>query len=121
MSNLGLECAGSCLQRCSEYQRGEARQGTPPPRRTDPTGRAPATAALAPNPGGLRNPRPRAPTPASLSPGMGMDPGISPFPLLCQALPALEQGAASPCSTQITPDGRNAAFYSILKPAGRTD
>lgn len=30
MSNSGLECVGSCLQCCSEYQRGEARRGTPP-------------------------------------------------------------------------------------------
>lgn len=54
MSNSGLECIGSCLQCCSEYQRGEARRGKPP--LTYPTGRAPAAAALAPTPAGLLTP-----------------------------------------------------------------
>lgn len=36
MSNSGLECVGSCLQCCSEYQRGEARQA---PLLPCPTGR----------------------------------------------------------------------------------
>lgn len=128
MSNSGLECVGSCLQCCSEYQRGEARQGTPPPLLTYPTGRAPGTAALARNPGGLvtlaRQRRHQPPHP----PGWGRLPGSRPS--CCSAhlcpLPSWhtrwnQLPRAVPAGARLVPDGRNDACYSILKPAGRTD
>lgn len=69
MSNSGLECAGSCLQRCSEYQRGEARPGTPPPPwLTRPRREGCRHSCAGTDPGRARNPRPRALTPTTPSP-----------------------------------------------------
>lgn len=120
MSNSGLECVGSCLQCCSEYQRGEARRGTAP-LLPCPAGRLRSCAGT--DPARHRDPRPPALTPntiplhgdgsrdlalAAALPTSAHSPSPSVLPVRCRQEPGSFQMG----------EGMS---YSILKPAGRTE
>lgn len=84
MSNSGLECVGSCLQCCSEYQRGEARRARH---------RCCCCPALGTAPPQLRWHRPcQGPGTVTLTPATVPVHGDSsrdvPLPLLCPPQPA---------------------------------
>lgn len=95
MSNSGLECVGSCLQRCSEYQRGEMRQRTPPRAAADvPHGEGSGHSCTGTEAARAFNPHPEParadPEPSSSPDGERLRAGSGPNPTPCPALPFAE-------------------------------
>lgn len=130
MSNSGLECVGSCLQCCSKYQRGEARRGTPPCAAANlPHREGSSRSCAGTGPRRACNPLPRALTPTDPVPlDGGQLPGSRPSrcsahlcPIPSWHMHGKQLPRAAPAGTQLIPDGRKATYYSISKPAGRTD